>query len=143
MMLFILIKESVEVNEELSPLFTLSFFCKEMMIAAVDKYPSEYGFDKKALGPYSKMYVQKSWNQNVWTELPDTETFSRMIMEQMSQSSRVNINRELALRITFGQAKGGYEFTDEDEFKSYTCERHGESFYFSQNDNAHSPFEKK
>ena len=70
---------------------------------AVENYASEYAISKKVIGEHSRLYVQKSWSQSAWTELPDTESFVRMLMDQMSNSKRVNPRKELCVKLSFGR----------------------------------------
>ena len=72
------------------------------MAKAVEYYKSEYAVEKKALGHHSKLYCQKSWNSSVWTEIVDTKCLKRLLMDQMSQAKRVNNQKELLLRLSFG-----------------------------------------
>ena len=63
-------------------------------------------------------------------------------MDQMTQPKRVNNNKELLLRLSFGKAKEGYEFVDWNDYNNYIG-LDGDACDFSQNDDGHSPFESK
>ena len=75
------------------------------MKLAVKNYASEYVISKKVINEHSRLYVQKNWNLSAWTELPDTESFVKMLMDQMSNSKRVNPRNELCVKLSFGRAK--------------------------------------
>ena len=109
---------------------------------AVENYASEYAISKKVIGEHSRLYVQKSWSQSAWTELPDTESFVRMLMDQMSNSKRVNPRKELCVKLSFGRAKSGYEFADTPAFEKYIG-LDGDAIEYSQEGDTHSPLETR
>ena len=106
-------------DEKISSYFTLSFFRRDMLQLAIDEYPSEYAIEKKVIGEHSRLYVQKSWSKNAWTELPDTASFIHMLEDQMAQPKRVNQRKELSIKLSFDRSKSGFEFEDGAEFQNY------------------------
>ena len=113
------------------------------MVAATQKFASEYSVLKGVLGQHSKVYCQKSWNSSAWMEISDTAMFHRFLLDQMANSKRVSKGKDLSIRLAFGRAKARYEFKDEDEFNSYVDVVDGDAIVFSQNSDGHSPYENK
>ena len=111
-----------------------------MLQQAVESYPSEYAIEKKVIGEHSRLYVQKSWGRNVWTELADTSSFIRMLEDQMVTTNRVNQRKELCVKLAFGRAKSGFEFEDMPSFQTYIG-LDGDAIDYSQECDTHSPLE--
>ena len=126
-------------DEDFVSIFTLSRFRKDMMELAVNKFPEEYSLEKKAVGPKSKLFIQKAWNTSSWMEVPNTEIFIRVLREQMANRSRV-VNGKLLVRLSFGRAKPGTEFKDLRELDEYTCLEFGGGLLFSQQEIPSSPY---
>ena len=113
-----------------------------MLQKAVEEYPSEYAIEKKVIGEHSRLYVQKSWSKNAWTELPDTASFIPMLEDQMAQPKRVNQRKELCIKLAFGRSKSGFEFEDFAAFQNYIG-LDGDAIDYSQECDTHSPLETK
>ena len=132
--------DEVQTNDEnFIDTFTLSSFRKDLMELAVDKFPEEYALNKKSLGRKCKLFVQKQWNSSSWTEVATTEMFLRTVREQMMTKARLK-NKSVQIRFSFGRAKAGLEFKDDQEFDGYTCKDFGDGLQFSQNEDPVSPF---
>ena len=125
-------------DERFDDTLTLSFFCKELMVLAMNGFPEEYSILKKSLGRRCKLFVQKQWNLSSWLEVPNTEVFIRLLKEQMCTKSRVTDNT-VHIRFSFGRAKAGLEFVTEEDFHGYCCADFGEGIHFSQSEVPASP----
>ena len=130
-----------EDDEYFLSVFTLSRFRKDVMIIAMELFPEEYLLERKSLGPRCKLFCQRQWNSASWTEIQDTDTFVRLLVDQMAVKARMNKD-VLSIRFAFGRAKQGLEFKDVDEFEEYTQVFRGESesLLFSKNKDATSPY---
>ena len=111
-------EELVDEDERFIALFSLSRFRKDMLQMSMEKFPEEYAVRTKSLGPRCKLFHQKQWNQSSWTEMTSTAMFHKMLKEQMSTSSRVK-DGFLFLRLSFGRAKSGMEFTTKEDAERY------------------------
>ena len=116
--------ETDDQDQDFIDTFTLSLFCKDLMVMVIDKFPEEYTLQKKALGPKCKLFMHKQWNTLSWMEIPSSEMFLRTLREQMDIRSWVH-NNTLHIRFSFGKATTGQEFKDEREVHDYTCQEFG------------------
>ena len=130
------------VDEEFDEAFTLSIFRRDMMVLAGKHFAEEYGIGKKSLGPKCKLFIQKLWNSKAWMEITSTKMLQNSIKDQMETKGRLK-NGVLQMRISFGRAKGGQEFTTEREVHDYVCIDFGEGVKFSQSGEAASPYVRK
>ena len=134
-------RDESEEDEYFVSMFTLSRFRKDVMMVAMELFPEEYSLESKSLGPRCKLFCQRQWNSASWTEIQDTDTFVRLLVDQMAVKARMNKD-VLSIRFAFGRAKQGLEFKDRDEFEEYTKVFGGESesLLFSKNKDATSPY---
>ena len=76
-----------------------------------------------------------------WLDISDTETLVCLLKDQMSDKSHIE-NDSLSIRISFGCAKSGMEFVDQDNFDEYTeiKEGVGDHHIFSESKDKCSPY---
>ena len=77
------------VAEELTDLFTLSVFQRDLTVTAADQFSEEYGVDRKILGPKSKLFLHKLWDTLVWMEVTSTKMLIISIKDQMETKGRI------------------------------------------------------
>ena len=130
------------VDEEFSSAFTLSIFRRDLMVLACEQFGEEYAISKKSLGPKCKLFFQKLWNSSAWMEITSTEMLHNVIKDQIMTKGRVK-NGALQMRISFGRAKGGQEFTTDRDMHDYVCVDFGDGVKFSQSGEATSPYIRK
>ena len=64
-------------DEKIVSTFTLSRFCKDVLIMAVQTFPEEYGLDKNTVGPNSKLFIQKQVRNIILLYLLDLNTLTQ------------------------------------------------------------------